>query len=655
MENSRREFLKKSALGMAGMTLGDSVHSYTTGYSGLTGDIGSLSTEWVLATEPDRITREGFWQEASFRYAERKHLRTNIDGAALIFSCEAIDIMIRLGQHAVPAYNRPNLGALSIQVDDMPGRIIYPLNEPREIVVGRNLPYGRHFLQVKHIANGNSMVCIEAFGYCSEPTGELEFSLTGKHNAWFVDARAILTRNDKLIANRLVRNWLTGQCRLSGLPPGKGYRLELHAIGWTSFIADDIEVKAGIETILAPVYLDAAPPDADKKWLFPHIGRQAVHKPGESFRTRFQAPNQEIKSMYIKSQTGPAAFSRKLNFQEDEDAAYVYDREFVVTTPIDTPPGLYDLVVRAYRPEQGDEYDLCSFSSVMIVNEYPTDPVFMSWGHLDTQGQYQAEYLRNMAEMANLVGADMVLMACACNPAYIAGALSILEIPYVVNFGNHQFEGFEQWFGPQENIIDFGPEICVLNRSLPWHENTAQANAMFSERPNARIKIINAFEHNAPMELLDTHRIALIHDGHGIGDRVMNMGKTPTRRVGKINAESFRIIRFKDNQVKSCTYLNDAVAPIPFPRGTTKPLREVIVPPANGINQEITVTIINDLLEPFPNCRVSILMPAGEYACNGGYIELATLSDCKQFTKLILRADAPPEIHTAIKVYRTRD
>ena len=367
---------------MAGLTIGDSMHSYKAGYSDSTGGIGSAATEWVMATDPDRITREGLWQEASFRYAERKHLRSNTDGASLIFPFEGTDAMIRLGQHAVPAYNRPNLGALSIQVDNRSERIIYPLNEPREIVVARNLTSGRHTMRVRHIGNRDSMVCIEAFGYCSEPTGELEFSLTGKHNAYLVDARAILTQDNKIIANRLIRNWLTGQCRLSGLPPGKGYRLEVHAIGWISFIKDNIEIKAGSETKLVPVYLDAAPPEVATGWLFPRIGRQAIHKPGETFRTRFQAPTQVIKSMYIRSQTGPATVSRMLNFEEDKDAAYVYDREFVATIPGDTPPGLYDLVVRAYRPEQGDEYDLCSFSSVMIVNEYPIDPVFMSWGQI---------------------------------------------------------------------------------------------------------------------------------------------------------------------------------------------------------------------------------------------------------------------------------
>ena len=145
----------------------------------------------------------------------------------------------------------------------------------------------------------------------------------------------------------------------------------------------------------------------------------------------------------------------------------------------------------------------------------------------------------------------MVLMANACNPAYVAGALGELNIPYAVNFGNHQFAGAERWFGSQEGIIDFGPDICVLNRSLPWSEPVAQADAWFAGRPDARIKIINAFEYNAPTNFLDRHRVALVHDAHGPGERVMKMGATPSLRAGKSDSESFRVIRFAGGRVES--------------------------------------------------------------------------------------------------------
>ncbi len=89
----------------------------------------------------------------------------------------------------------------------------------------------------------------------------------------------------------------------------------------------------------------------------------------------------------------------------------------------------------------------------------------------------------------------MVLIANECNPAYVAGALSSLVIPHAVNFGNHQFAGFEQWFGPQEGIIDFGPDLCILNRSLPWHEGTSQADDI---SPEVTITVTNDLKEAFP-------------------------------------------------------------------------------------------------------------------------------------------------------------
>ena len=611
------------------------------------GDVVLAQAEWVRAADTKMFQREGTWQETSFRYAERDHLLTSTDGSSITFVFEGADLMLRLGQHAVPAYGSPSLGSLAVAIDNGPERIIYPLAEPNEVVLARNLPHGKHTVRIVHRVSGNRISArIEALGYSMKPTGELAFILTGDHNAYLVDARAIITRNNDTIANRLIRNWLNGQCRIAGLLPGKGYRLELHAIGWMPYAEDGIIIEAGHETALKPIHLSEAPPGVANGWLFPHIGRQAVKKPGESFRARLQAYNAKIIAVRIERKVGPATISRKLSFKEDSSAGFYYDREIICHIQPDTPPGLYDLIVEVTDPAR----TFITLRSVMIVKEYPADPVFVSWGHLDTQGQYQAEYLRDLVSIANLAGADMVLMSTACNPAYVAGALSSLDVPHVVNFGNHQFPGFEQWFGPQEGVTDFGPDICVLNRSLAWHESSAQADALLEARSGTRIKVINSFEHNAPIDLLDKHRVALVHDGHGTGDRVMDMGSTPTKRVGKSNSESFRVIRFSNGRVASCTYLGDPFAPIPFPRGSIPPLRMVMNPVANGINSDVVVTIKNDLGEAFPNCRITVVMPAGLYKCQGGLIENASTSDCGRFSIITLRADAPAESLKTLRI-----
>jgi hypothetical protein len=607
--------------------------------------------DWIQSTEQERIEREGIWRETSLRYAEKKSLHTWTDGSSLNFVFNGTDLVLRLAQHNVPVYGPPNLGSLTVYVDNNIEKNIYPIAEPREIVIAHNLTPGKHTVKIKHHTSGQESSSIEALGYSSEPTGELAFTLTGENNAYLVDARAVLSQGDKVIADRLVRNWLTGQCRLALLPPGKDYRLELKAIGWKTHVIEGINIKARDETSLPPVYLTADPNIMTKGFLFPRIGQQVISVPGESFRARIQAYSAKIVSLYIERTTGSARITRILDFSEDKNASFYYDREIIVRTPEDTPPGLYDLKVKLRWSEY--EYEFISPRSVMIVDRYPQEPVFVSWGHLDTQGQYQAEYLKNLVDIANLIGADMVLMANACNPVYIAGALSKLDIPYVVNFGNHSFPGFDRWFGPEEGIIDFGPNLCILNRSLPWHESTAKTDALLSARPNARIKIINAFEHNAPTELLDRHSIALIHDAHGPGERVMEIGSTPTLRVGKSNSESFRIIRFSDGRVASCTYKGDKTAPIPFKRGTIPPLRTTIVPSADGTQPEVTVTINNDLLETFPNCSVTVVMPSGDYTYTGGKIKTYAVSDCGKFTVITLQTDAKAKSSTVMKVMKT--
>ena len=477
---------------------------------------------WVAAGDPEQITREGAWEETSFRYADTGHLATTEDGAALTVRFTSAGLILRLGQHAVPAYGAPNQGDLAVSIDGGPQRLIHPLEEPREIVLARDLPPGRHLARVEHRSSPRgSLVRIEAFGVADRPTGDLAFTLTGDHNAWLVDARAILTRDGQPVADRLVCNWLTGRCRLAGLPPGEGYRLELQAIGWQPAIIEGISIAPGHETCLPPVHLQADLATQARGFLFPRIGRQVVHRPGESFRARFQACDAEIVGAAIERRVGPATISRTLALTEDEAAAYYYDREITATLPDDTPPGLFDLTVTVRWPAQDAERSFRSPRSVMVMEEFPADPVFATWGHLDTQGQYQAQYLRELVCIANLAGADMILMAAACNPAYVAGALADAQMPFAVNFGNHQFPGHEQWFGPQEGAIDFGETLCVLNRSLPWHEETAQAEALLAARAGTRIKVINAFEANAPAELLDRHHVALIHDAHGPGARVM--------------------------------------------------------------------------------------------------------------------------------------
>lgn len=610
--------------------------------------------EWVAAVD-DRVRRVGTWRETSLRHAESGCLQGAAGGSRLEVFLDGADLALRFGQHAPPVYGKPDRGRVAVRVDGGPERVFQPLETAREVVVARGLAAGGHRVVVECRGDGpGETVSLEAFGSSRAQTGEIAFLLAGENNAWLVDARAVLFHGGRPVVNRLVRNWLTGGCRLALLPPGRGYRLEVRALGWQTAVVEGITVTAGGETVLPPVYLAAMPGADAGHWLFPRLGRQAVARPGEGFRVRLQTRGGEVTGLYARRRAGPAVVSRALAFREEAGAAYYYDREFRACLPADTPPGLYDLEARFRAVDSGEEKRWLSPRAVMVVADYPRDPVFVSWGHLDTQGQFQAEYLRRLVEVANLAGADMVLAANECNPAYVAGALAGLAVPHAVNFGNHRFPGAGRWFGPGEGVIDLGPGLCVLNRSLPWHEGTAGIRALLAAREGAALKVINAFEPNAPVDLLDRYRVALVHDGHGPGRKVAPVGATPTLRVGKVSPSSFRIIRFRDRRLVSATYAGGEVDPIPFPRGAAAPLRSALDRPAGGEGRGVGVTVTNELAEPFPGCRLAVVLPRGEYACAGGRIESAATSDCGGFTVLSLRVDAAARGETAARVYPRR-
>ena len=600
-----------------------------------------MSKEWVSALDTVHVLQSGTWWESQFRYARTACLETEDNGAALTFEFTGTGVALGLGQHAVSAYGRPSLGKLIVTVDNGSPRILYPGNEAREVVLARGLTQGKHRVRVEHRQNRGEMGCrISGFRVLTEHSGELSFVLNGEENGFLVDARAVVRQGGQIVRNTLVRNWLSGACRLTGLPAGKGYSLELIAYGWESQRIEEIAIQNGRETRLPPVYLHQNLETRPQGVRFPVLGHPAIRRPGESFRVRLEAYDHTIGQVKLSRRVGPATISRTVAFEEDPNARFYYDREGTVSLPQDIPPGLYNLSIRV-SGSRGD-FTRRSPRSVYVVQDYPKDPVFMTFGHLDTQGQYQAEYERRLAEIANLIAPDMVLISNAVNPAYISGSHLVLEMPYAITFGNHQFYGHEKWYGDQVGITDYGPDLCILNFGHPWHVDLSQADALLSSRAQAKIKIINAFEHNAPVKaFLDRHKVKLIHDAHGPGEKVMTIGTTPTTRVGKSNSSSFRVVRFKNGHVASATYRGDAIAPIPFDRAGPPPLSVTYDPGNDGKHDRVTATVTNILKDAFPDCRVTFVLPAGVYAMDGGRLETMVTSDDERYTVLTVRVDVP--------------
>ncbi len=612
-------------------------------------NLAQAETIWIPATDTAHVKRIGQWIESRFRFAHASHLATRADGVALECRFRGSGIALRLGAHAVPAYGAPNLGSIVTTIDGKRIQRFAPLAVPREVLIARGLDDREHVLRVEHHGDATDAGCrVEGFHILNGPSGDLQFSLSGEEDAFLVDARAVIRQGEKTIRNALVRNWLTGQCLLAGLRPGEDFELEITAVGWETARLQNIVVRAGETTHLGSIFLHRDESTQISRFRFPAMNQPVIRKPAQSFRARFLGFEATIDEVELRRTMGPAVISRKLEFAEDKTAAYYYDREVTAKLPRDMPSGVYDLRIKVTG---GSRTGYClSPRSVHVVSEFPDNPVLVTFGHLDTSGQYQAEYLQRLAKMVNLIAPDLVLNSNAVNPAYISGALSKLEMPYVINFGNHQFHGHEKWFGDPVGLVDFGPDMCVLNFGHPWHVDRSRADALLTSRLACRHKIINAFENNAPVPWLDKHQVDLIHDAHGTGKKVTDLGATPTRRIGKVNSESFRIVRFKRQRVLSCTYDGHETAPVPFAREQTSPLRVRLSAANDGAHADITATVTNEYVEGFPQCRLTLVMPHGDYVVDRGWIKSSVTSDDKKYSVLDVRTDVHAKEEFTIRV-----
>ncbi|MEO2014597.1 MAG: hypothetical protein ABGZ53_09500 [Fuerstiella sp.] len=608
-----------------------------------------LVPDTVLAINKERVKRSGAWRESRFRFAKDAALQTTEHQSSVEFVFEGSGVSLRLGGHNVPAYGSPNLGTLAVTIDGAEEQSLTPRSLPREIVLADGLPAGPHTVRIVHRNIVDLSGCrIESLRTWSDARGELQFHVSADENAHLVDCRAILRHGETIVRNTLVRNWLTGQCSLTGIPPGDDYSLEVRATGWQTAHVKNISVDADDSTRLTPIYLSRDAATVTSRFRFPRLNQPAIREPGQTFRARFLGFNTSIDKVTLTRTVGSAVISRVVSFEEDKSAAYYYDREVVISLPGNMPAGAYDLSVQVTG---GGRTGLCrSPRSVHVVSEFPQDPLFITFGHLDTSGQYQAEYLQRLVTAINVLAPDMVLCSNACNPAYVSGALAGLDMPYIINFGNHQFSGHESWYGDPVGMTDYGPHVSVLNFGFPWHTDMSRAEALLASRPDTAVRVINAFEANAPVSLLDRHRVRMIHDAHGTGNKVMDIGATPTRRIGKTNSASFRVVRFRDNQVESCTYNGHETSPIPFPREAVSPLSVSFDHPNDGTEPSNAATVSNQLLEPFPNGRVRFVVPAGTYAIAGGRLESIIVSDDGRFHVLTVHVDIPANSSATVMV-----
>jgi hypothetical protein len=584
----------------------------------------------------------GVWTAQSYRGASRGFLATTADNAAIELEFTGTGLVVVLGSHALPFTNlgSENLGTLAVDIDGKPAAIVRPQHEDRDVVVARNLSMGKHLVRLQHHSSAaGTGVKLTGFRVLKGGEGELSFLVHGEANRFLTDIRAILYKDGRIVRDELARNWLTGQCRIAGVPSGSGYLIELRASGWETQTLTDLRIETDRDTVLPPVFLHRTPQSTLSGVEYPHAGKPAILQAGGAFATRFSLEGTTGLTVRLERRAGPAVISRSLSWVEDKARAYDGRSEGTLTVPSDTPPGLYDLIFNGTTARSRKRF---ASRAVHVVPAFPKDPVFVTFGHLDTWGQEQAEYLERIADVSNLIAPDMVLVSNEVNAAYDAGAFSRLDMPYLITFGNHRVSGHEEWYGRPASIVDFGPNLSILNYSYAWHGDMSAAYTLLESRSQASCRLINAFESDAPLDLLDRFRIPYLHDAHGEGPRVTRWGSTPTQRAGKENSSSFRVVRFEGCRPVSFTYAGHPTAPIPFSRTAPSPLRVSYQPASDGTHRTVTATLVNEWKQAFPRARIVFVMPRGEYLSDKGDIESAIPSDDGRFVVVSVRLDAQP-------------
>lgn len=547
-------------------------------------------------------------------------------------------------QNPGPYYGQSN-GKIQVTVDGKLKKQINLLSSPLEVPVFNDLDSGWHNATLELEPENRSFLGVDKFRVGDFPFASFAFRVFGEESYNLNNVRIRATSEDgKIILDKLGRNAISGECLVTGLKPGV-YNLEISASGWEPVFLRGMKISREGETVrLPPVWLKRDKRAQANTWgvLSPNRGRSVFIKPGDTFNIHCQGgPNAIVSSATLITKY----LKIPLEIVDDNIYRYYYENIIKVKAPEKLPFDLYDLEIE-FSYKSSYKWKALAPQAAKVYKKFPDRFYFICFGHIDTWGQRNAEWLKEFSEMINLISPEFILISNGVNWAYISGALAGLREPYFITTGNHSYPNYEAFYGPRVSCFDFGPLRCV-NFGNPWSADWTQVDKKFAERPDASIRLINAYEANAPVkELLDKQHINLIHDAHGLGNKNVDWGKTPTRRVGKTNHSGFRLIRMQGDKVMTAK----SETPIIFPRTGFLPLAICFNPENNGKNSQVEASIINSYNETFEYAKARFFMPKGEYVANGGTIFQQFDSTEKPVTIVDVLVKILPESKTVLKV-----
>ncbi|MDO9541585.1 MAG: carboxypeptidase-like regulatory domain-containing protein [Kiritimatiellia bacterium] len=529
---------------------------------------------------------------------------------------------------------------LRYRIDDRPWQEIVQYAVSEVVVLAEDLPLGRHTVIVEPTVGARCAVA----GFCFAPqplTSIRGIITTYNYSELLVDVRADIFKDDKIIRTDYVRSPHSGRFSIIGLAPGR-YCLRLTAAGWKAQVIDQVSLDgSGCKVDLGVIVLEREPAcEARENMAAIGHGKSANTLPGGLFETiiplwagpqkkallisRFKTINLNVKEI------------RKLEFRR-WNACGVASFQVPAGIPFD----MYDLKL-IY--ESGTHAVTQVLGQAVCVREMlPADFYVAGCGHMNTWGQQPSEYLARVAEMAQLAGARMLLIANEVNAAYVCGALRNLRIPYVVTAGNHTMARWENFFGPKNLAYDDGT-MRVVTFSGPPYDSWNEAADLIGARPEVTNRILLCFEGFAPLSLIRDKKVSLLFDGHSDSlhpDRAAFPKGTMQFRAP--NQESLRWIPMTRAGLRPSVRTPKDVPVLQIDRDRPSPLRVEFTGDNNGSASELTARIINEFKIPFPDASLRLILKKGKYLVAGGTVQQTFDSDDGRFSVLDICASVGPK------------
>ena len=529
-------------------------------------------------------------------------------------------------------------GSLVVSVDGGESRRFGLRTAPVEIPLADNLGPGPH--RLKLVFPQRSRLTVIGFRVTHGPRGQVSLKVTADAQDYLNDVSVDIHRDGRLTDRRLARNANTGELLLWGLPPGR-YDLHLHALGWQDAWLRNVRVEADSTTRLSDCNLAADPLALPRGSIVqPNRGYPAYIKPGELLTVvqSGRAEAADFKAALVGSWREYVPAVESANF----DAADSQWR-LEVRVPTDVPDDLYHLrVSHSLGTDQ-------AVSAVAVRRQIGPTFRVVKFGHMDTWTQRNAEYLRLLVELTNLIHPDLLLVGNEVNWQYVAGALAACEVPYMTTSGNHALPGFERYFGPAVGWVRAG-DVFIANSCGAWRDQADELEAAFAHAAGARYRILQGFEYDLPAELARKLGVDFYAFGHGFSSQSADhrdehgpTAELPWLHLGKeFHLVTIDLTTGKATAAGVTGSLSGMAAKYPIPRH--EPWSPVVFdPPADGRAGTVRATVRNPLTVALDSARVRFVMPAGAYAPGVGRVVRSTLSADGRQTEVIVELDVPAQ------------